>query len=76
MARTKQRTRTSTARRSAGRQAAAGRGRRFPRRKEAQPTGWLQTITSRLPGSTGTRGKSSGSTRLVQQLLSRVQRKR
>jgi hypothetical protein len=76
MARTKQRTRTSTARRSAGRQAAAGRGRRFPRRKEAQPAGWLQTITSRLPGSTGARGKSSGSTRLVQQLLSRVQRKR
>jgi hypothetical protein len=75
MARTKQRPRTATAKRSAGRQAAAGRSRRFPRRKEAQPTGWLQTITSRLPGSTA-RGKSSGSTRLVQQLLSRVQRKR
>jgi hypothetical protein len=76
MARTKQHTRTATAKRSAGRQAATGRGRRFPRRKETQPTGWLQNITSRLPGSTGPRGKSSGSSRLVQQLLSRVQRKR
>jgi hypothetical protein len=75
MARTKQRTRTTTPRR-AGRQAGAGGGRRFPRSKQAQPTGWLQNITSRLPGSTGARGKSSGSTRMVQQLLSRFQRKR
>jgi hypothetical protein len=79
MARTKQRTRTATPRRSPGRTAATGSGRRFPRRRQTQssgPAAWIETITSRLPGSTGARGRSSGPTGLVQGLLGRARRRR